>query len=129
MNRLEMSIGIIVACIPTIRPIIPGSLCKCFQRDSKESHSKHYISRLHGVMDTDEQRRLRGISPHLEMNFPPNTGGCFTTRAYSDIGHSSESSAPRQVFSQEGISKTTEFRVSTTECNSEDCDCRERAGA
>ena len=123
-NRLEMGIGIIVACVPTIRPLRHSGLLESLQSRLNKSYPKIFRQRFGGNIDIEDQQRLQRIDSieNGHCNLSPGVAASITAlpdktiaKADSEICRSHGSPVTKPVHPRNGIVKTTDFQLSTLE--------------
>lgn len=111
-----MSIGIILACVPTIRPLFHSDFLDYLRSHLGRYHSKFHQIEAGHVGPADDQQRLHqvySVENALHMNASPSgPENLISSQAYGNVTRPEGARFPEPVFYRDGISKTTEFELS-----------------
>ena len=115
-SRLEMSIGIILACVPAIRPIFQSDFLPQLRSRLSRYYSKGHHTESNYVEPNDYRQRLHSLEDpsNVGLKFLPNDNNKVLPYAYGARANAQNPRKPQpeaQVH-QGGISKTTEFQLS-----------------
>ena len=119
-----MGIGIIVACVPTIRPLMHSGLLESLPSRLNKMYNKITRQRFGDNIDMEDQQRLQRIDSiengqcHLSPGVAASIAALSSKRiakAESEICRSHGSHVPEPVHPRDGIVKTTDFQLTTLE--------------
>ena len=114
-----MSIGIILACVPTIRPLFNSEFLDHVRTLLGRSYTNNYETKVGYVRHADDWQRLnRRHTMDDPMHLYPGWHSSLesqttTAQAYGNIVRAQKARSADPVLYGNGISKTTEFQLET----------------
>ena len=118
--RLEMSIGIILACVPTLRPLLHSDLFANLFHRRPGAKSKSYGNKIDHVGHKCEQQGLRQATPvedDLSRGFASLSSleNQHTTGIHGEAANSRDIQSAQAVRYSKGASKATQIQMSVFE--------------